>query len=112
MAMQWEEWFRQAEYDFGTAQAMIRARRYICSVFMCRLCLEKILKGILSKRDIVPPKSHDLIYLLGVNSWRIPEQYADFLELLNDVSIPTRYPEELSKLLIQYPRNRAIEIVQ
>jgi HEPN domain-containing protein len=112
MSIQWEEWFGQAEYDFGTAQAMVRARRYIYSIFMCHLCLEKILKGLLSKRDIVPPKSHDLVYLLGMISRHIPEKHAEFLEMLNDVSVPTRYPEELSKLLTQYPRKRAVEIVQ
>ena len=35
MAMEPNEWFRQAEYDMKTAEAMFKARRYIYVVFMC-----------------------------------------------------------------------------
>lgn len=44
MSGQTEEWFKQADYDLGTAEAMFRSRRYIYSIFMCHLCLEKALK--------------------------------------------------------------------
>jgi len=41
-----EEWFKQAEYDYQTASAMFDSGRYIYTVFMCHLSVEKILKGI------------------------------------------------------------------
>lgn len=111
MAGQTEEWFKQADYDLGTAEAMFRSRRYIYSIFMCHLCLEKALKGLLAKRGVIPPKSHDLVFLLERVECDIPEQHADFLEMLNEVSVPTRYPDELDKLLTQYPRKRTVEIM-
>lgn len=111
MAGQTEEWFKQADYDLGTAEAMFRSRRYIYSIFMCHLCLEKALKGLLAKRGVIPPKSHDLVFLLERVECDIPEQHADFLEMLNEVSVPTRYPDELDKLLAQYPRKRTVEII-
>jgi HEPN domain-containing protein len=45
-----EEWFRQAEYDLGTAEAMFDAGRYIYTVFMCHLSIEKALKGLYAKK--------------------------------------------------------------
>jgi HEPN domain-containing protein len=112
MSKQTEEWFKQAEYDLGTAEAMLRARRYIYAVFMCHLCLEKALKGLLTKREVIPPKSHDLVFLLEMIHDDIPDQYMEFLEMLNEVSVPTRYPEELDRLVAQYPRKRTIEVVK
>ena len=112
MSKQTEEWFKQAEYDLGTAEAMLRARRYIYAVFMCHLCLEKALKGLLTKREVIPPKSHDLVFLLEMIPNDIPDQYMEFLEMLNEVSVPTRYPEELDRLVAQYPHKRTIEVVK
>jgi HEPN domain-containing protein len=83
IARQTEEWFKQANYDLDTAEAMFRSRRYIYSVFMCHLCLEKVLKGLLAKRGDIPPKSHDLAFLLEKIGVDIPEQHAEYLEMLN-----------------------------
>lgn len=41
-----EEWMKQADYDFKTAVAMCESKRYIYTVFMCHLSIEKALKGI------------------------------------------------------------------
>ncbi len=111
MAEQTGEWFKQADYDLGTAEAMFRSRRYIYSVFMCHLCLEKAMKGLLVKQGEIPPKSHDLVFLLERIGVDIPEHHAEFLETLNEVSVPTRYPDELDSLLAQYPRKRTAEIL-
>lgn len=107
-----DEWFKQAEYDLGTAEAMFRTRRYIYAVFMCHLCLEKALKGLLAKRGFSLFKSHDLIFLLDKIEADIPEKHADFLEMLNEVSVPTRYPDELDRLVAQYPRKRTAMILE
>ncbi len=107
-----DEWFKQAEYDLGTAEAMFRTRRYIYTVFMCHLCLEKALKGLLAKRRLALFKSHDLVFLLDKIGADIPERHAEFLEMLNEVSVPTRYPDELDRLVAQYPRKRTAEILE
>ena len=60
-----EEWFKQAEYDIKTAEAMFAARRYVYVVFMCHLSIEKALKGLYQKRlGTIPPKVHNLLYLI------------------------------------------------
>jgi len=112
MDKQTEEWFKQAEYDLDTAAAMLRSRRYIYTVFLCHLCLEKALKGVLSRQGQAPLRSHDLIFLVGKTTAPVPERHAEFLEMLNEVSVPTRYPDELDRLVAQYPRKRAADILE
>lgn len=99
------EWLKQAEYDFGTAEAMFKTKRYIYSVFMCHLSIEKALKGLYAKKfKKDPPKVHDLIYLVKKIELTLLPLHQDFLKLLNELSVPTRYPDELEKLLQQYKR--------
>ncbi len=35
------KWIIQAEYDLGTAEDMFKAGRYIYTIFMCHLAVEK-----------------------------------------------------------------------
>lgn len=101
-----EEWFKQASYDLDTAKAMFGAGRYIYTIFMGHLSIEKALKGLYAekfKED--PPKTHDLNYLCEMISLNLPEELQDFLDSLNDLSVPTRYPDELENLLKQYKKS-------
>jgi len=41
-----KEWFKQADYDLDTARAMFDSGRYIYTIFMCHLSIEKALKGV------------------------------------------------------------------
>lgn len=98
-----EEWLKQATYDLETANVMFEAGRYIYTVFMCHLSIEKALKGLYAekfKKD--PPKTHDLNYLCEKISLNLSDELQKFLDNLNDLSVPTRYPDELAKLLKQY----------
>ena len=68
MSEKYEEWLKQANYDMDTADAMFRSGRYFYAVFMCHLSIEKSLKGLYSKELAeVPPKTHNLLYLLKKN---------------------------------------------
>lgn len=107
-----EEWLIQAEYDLDTAEAMFKAKRYIYTVFMCHLSIEKALKGLYAKKfQKDPPKTHDLSYLTKKIELKLPELFLDFLEDLNDLSVPTRYPDELENLLKQYKKEATEKIL-
>ena len=107
-----EEWFRQADYDFETAKDMFKSGRYIYCIFMCHLSLEKALKGALIKRkDETPPKSHNLIYLIEKTKLKPDDEDYKFIFQLNDVSIPTRYPEDLRKLIRVYKKATTQEMM-
>jgi len=107
-----EEWFIQADYDLGTAEAMFKAGRYIYVVFMCHLSIEKALKAFYAKKfEKDPPKTHDLIYLIKKVELVLPYPHQEFLKILNDLSVPTRYPDKLEKLLKQYKEERTEKLL-
>ena len=106
-----KEWMAQADYDFDTAKVMFETGRYIYCVFMCHLSIEKVLKGFYQKTlTEVPPKVHGLVYLAQKQKLALPENIKYFLESLDRVSIPTRYPSELKKLLAEYDQERTQHI--
>jgi HEPN domain-containing protein len=103
MAKDPEEWFRQADYDLETAEYMFAGGRYFYAVFMCHLGIEKALKGIYQERlKEIPPRVHNLVYLLNKIGMKPPESRAKFLIKLNEASVPTRYPETIELLKRDY----------
>ena len=66
---------------------------------MCHLSVEKALKGLyLERLKGIPPKVHNLVYLLNKIGVKPSEPIGRFLVKLNEASVVTRYPEELDKL--------------
>lgn len=108
-----QEWFRQAEYDLETADAMFKSARYIYTVFMCHLAIEKALKGLyLSRLGEIPPKTHNLQYLFVKIDIRLPEELYQFLKRLSKISAPIRYPEDLQDTLKEYDIIKTGEILE
>ncbi|MBI1996336.1 MAG: HEPN domain-containing protein [Deltaproteobacteria bacterium] len=112
MAKPTEEWLTQANYDMDTADYMFRGGRYMYTVFMCHLSLEKALKGrYAEKLGKEPPKTHNLLYLLEKMKLTLPEDLFDFISTLNRVSIPTRYPDDLQRILKDYDKKKTKEVL-
>lgn len=108
-----QEWLKQADYDMDTAEFMFNGGRYIYAVFMCHLSIEKALKGIYQKKlDKTPPKTHNLIYLIEKTHLQPPEGLYDSVFALNRVSIPTRYPDDLERMLKDYNKERTKELIE
>lgn len=107
-----EEWFKQAAYDLKTAEIMSENRRFIYAVFMCHLAIEKALKGLYQYRlNEVPPKVHNLIYLIEKIGLTPSEKLHNSMFELNRVSIPTRYPDDLTKMKSNYKKKNTMEII-
>lgn len=108
-----DEWLLQADYDMETADAMFEKGRYIYTVFMCHLSIEKVLKGLYQKRlTELPPKVHNLIYLAEKTGISLPENLNDHMIYLNRLSIPTRYPEDLRKTQTVLNKEKSFEILE
>ncbi|MCS6950816.1 MAG: HEPN domain-containing protein [bacterium] len=102
------EWLRQAEYDVESAQHMLAAGRWLHAVFFCHLAVEKSLKAaIVEKTNQTPPRTHNLIALAQVANLHLPVEYAEFLGMINDAGVVTRYPQDLSQALSEYPEEVA-----
>ncbi len=108
-----KEWFFQSDYDFETAKAMFSTSRYIYCVFMCHLSLEKALKALVVKNlNIVPPKTHNLLYLVNMLHIVLQSDTEEFLFRINDAAIPTRYPQDLSNLIKFYTKEITSNILE
>ncbi|WP_298270231.1 HEPN domain-containing protein [Geobacter sp.] len=108
-----KNWIATSNYDLRTAEAMLKAGRYLYVVFMCHLALEKMLKAILANSfpDSTPPKIHSLVRLYKKAGLALPENFMEFVEQLDNVSIVTRYPEDLSTLSREFNQARAREVL-
>jgi HEPN domain-containing protein len=108
-----QNWLDLAEYDLETARHMLMTGRYLYVIFLCHLSLEKMLKAVVSEEtQTIPIKTHDLIYLVKKSSIELPEVFLDFIGKINTASIPTRYPDDLSSALKDYPLPVAREYLQ
>lgn len=108
-----KEWLKQAEYDLGTADAMFKSSKYVYTVFMCHLCIEKALKGLYAKEfKENPPKLHDLKYFYKKIKLDVSDDHKRFLNKLNELSVPTRYPDDLKRILKEYKKDRTKEILE
>lgn len=107
-----DEWFKQAEYDLETAEAMFKTKRYIYTVFMCHLAIEKALKGVYAKKfKNDPPKIHNLNYFCDRIEIELSEEFLNFIDKLNSLSVSTRYPDEIEKLLKSYKNKKTENIL-
>lgn len=106
------EWLKQAEYDLETTEYLFSGGRYLYSVFMCHLAIEKALKGLYEKIiGDFPPKTHNLLYLLKKIDKKPEESISQFIVTLNQVSITTRYPETLEKTQEYFTQEKTSSIL-
>jgi len=96
-------WLESADYDLQTAKAMQNSRRYSYTAFMCQQALEKIIKAIYLQNNVKEaPKSHNLVYLIGITNITLTEDQTELLAKLSSFYLEGRYPtykEKMSKLI-------------
>lgn len=107
------EWMKQAEHDLKAAETNCRSGLNVFAIFLCHLSIEKALKAVYFKRhDKQPPKVHNLLFFIENCELLPPDDMYNFLYMLNGASIPTRYPDELSKLYEIYDKRKTKEIIK
>ena len=108
-----ESFLSSSEYDLTTAKYMLETGRYVYVIFMCHMAIEKTLKAIIAEvTDKVPPRTHNLIYLIKIADLHIPQDSFDFVAKINNASVVTRYPEDFKRLLEDYPEDIAKEYLK
>ncbi|MCK9579655.1 MAG: HEPN domain-containing protein [Methanoregula sp.] len=107
------EWFRQAQYDLGTAEALFGSERYPPVLFFCHLSLEKALKAhYVEKFNDIPEKTHSLILLVELLELELPQHLIDSLLVINRLGVTGRYPHNLEKMLEQYTQVQTRKILE
>ncbi len=101
-----------AQYDLDTAEHMFNSGRYIYTVFMCHLALEKALKSKVEEiTGKTPPKIHDLEYLMGIAELSPDKDIENFIAEITNLSVVTRYPSDFQKILKDFSKERAESIL-
>ena len=86
-----KNWWKQAEYDLGTAKANYGLKRYSVVMFLCQQSIEKGLKALWLERFNKAPKVHDLKFL--AKKLDLPEEFLESCKDLTNVYVETRYPD-------------------
>ncbi len=88
-------WIEQAEHDLGIAETLFAARKFDVSLFFGHLALEKLLKAAWVRDNIqdVPPKTHNLIFLIERTRLTPDDQVFKLLRKVNEFNIEARYPD-------------------
>jgi HEPN domain-containing protein len=95
------EWIDKADGDFRTAQrefAVSDQPNFDAVCYHAQQCVEKLMKGVLIHRTVVPPKTHDLLHLdkllrAACPSW---DWSRDDLRWLTRAAVAFRYPGGLA----------------
>ena len=93
-------WVETSENDWITVEALFAAKRYSHCLFWAHLVLEKLAKAhwVKNHEENVPPKVHNIVWLLEESEIEISSEYMMFLEVFNRFQLSTRYPDYLRKI--------------
>lgn len=98
-----EQWILQANDDIEVAELLFKSKKYLHAIFICHLAVEKALKAVYADiHDQIPPRTHNLIYLLEITELKLSMEEYECLASLNDAGIPARYPEDREKMLKEF----------
>jgi HEPN domain-containing protein len=93
-------WKREADRNWETADYLRKGGQYVMALFMLHLVVEKLLKAhwVKDNLDSHPPRTHDLQYLHNQSDLDIESDLYDYLAIVNQWSIDTRYPDYKEKI--------------
>ena len=98
-----EYWTNMSDYDFETAKAMLKTKRYLYVGFMCHQAVEKIMKAVYVNNKVPEtlPYIHNLTRLARAadvfEDMTIEQQ--DLLSRLEPLNVESRYPKEKDSVL-------------
>lgn len=107
-----KNWLDSAKYDLETAQYLFDAGKYIYTIFMRHLALEKVLKAKVEEiTGKTPPKTHDLEYLLGIAGLSPGKNMEKFIVEISNLSVVTRYLSNFQRTLKDFSQERSESIL-
>jgi HEPN domain-containing protein len=93
-------WINTAEDDWITVEILFSTKRYTHCLFWAHLVLEKLAKAhwVKCHEESVPPKVHNIVWLLEESEVAVSTEDMIFLEVFNRFQLSTRYPDYLHKI--------------
>ena len=93
-------WVEHSKEDWDSAELLFEGRKYLHALFFAHLSLEKACKAhwVKSSAGNIPPKTHNLNFLLSQTAIDLTDNQKEFLLEMNRFQIEGRYPEQMAKL--------------
>ncbi|MDR3184978.1 MAG: HEPN domain-containing protein [Prevotellaceae bacterium] len=93
-------WINSAEEDWLSVDALLDRKRYLHCLFWAHLTLEKLAKALWVKHHEgnLPPKIHNITWLLINSNVNLGKDRMEFLANFNDFQLSSRYPDYLNKI--------------
>lgn len=93
-------WLTQAEDDWEAVNTLFEGKKYLQSLFFAHLVIEKISKALWIKynQSNIPPRTHNLNFLLSQTPLELTDEQSEFLLNLNRFQLEGRYPEHITKM--------------
>jgi len=88
-------WLIFAREDLRVAEIVLDAGIYNQVCFHAQQCVEKALKGALVRQGHAPPRTHSITDLLSLFPREWLADLRDDLSMMDNLYIPTRYPDAL-----------------
>ena len=81
-----------AQHDLAGAENLMQGGLWPGAAFFCQQCCEKLLKALLVRSGMEPPKTHDLLELADLGGLELTDEQRLFLTRLSDHAVRSRYP--------------------
>jgi HEPN domain-containing protein len=93
-------WIETAQNDWVTVETLFETKRHLHCLFWAHLTLEKLAKALWVKnhQENIPPKVHNIVWLLEESQVEILPENIVFLEVFNRFQLSSRYPDYLRKM--------------
>lgn len=93
-------WIQQSNDDWEAVFALLEKKKFLQSLFFVHLVIEKICKAswIKDNQSNIPPRTHNLIYIISQTEVELDNTQTEFLLSLNRFQIEGRYPDYVSQL--------------
>ncbi|MSQ15289.1 MAG: HEPN domain-containing protein [Dehalococcoidia bacterium] len=108
MKVETKEWVDMAQTDLEAAKVLLENDLRPPTVFHSHLAVEKMLKAhwIEQNEEGYPPRTHDLMELLGLMNFDLP-QWRSFLTKLSPEAVASRYAKPDT-----YSQQTVVEYIQ
>jgi len=86
-------WLKSAEKNIKVAQDNFKLKHYDWCLFFWQLAIEKILKGIVTKKGLAAPPIHNLHKLAKIAQIPVDEKNKEMLNEITTFNIEARYDD-------------------
>ena len=95
-----KHWVDSAQYDWTGAEEAFKTKCYVHCLFWAHLVLEKLAKAhwVKTNQENIPPKVHNVHWLLEQSNIDLGEDLMNFLKKFNDFQLEGLYSDYVNNI--------------